>query len=282
MGYQYDIPFHIDLTGRVALVTGGNGGIGGMFSRALAACGATVIVLGRRAETCQKVVDEIVQGGGEAWAITADVTSEEAMLRVKEAVQERYGRLNILINAAGGNVKTAIVPHDQLADGGDTGFADIPACEIQKELDLNLRGTWLPSKILLPLLLDQAGATILNISSMGAISPLTRIPGYSGAKAGVSNFTEWLATYLAKSGVRVNALAPGFFMTEQNRALQFNPDGTPTPRQKKIIAGTPMGRYGELSELIGAMLFLVSEKASGFVTGVVLPVDGGFSVYAGV
>ena len=204
------------------------------------------------------------------------------MLRVKEAVQERYGRLNILINAAGGNVKTAIVPHDQLADGGDTGFADIPACEIQKELDLNLRGTWLPSKILLPLLLDQAGATILNISSMGAISPLTRIPGYSGAKAGVSNFTEWLATYLAKSGVRVNALAPGFFMTEQNRALQFNPDGTPTPRQKKIIAGTPMGRYGELNELIGAMLFLVSEKASGFVTGVVLPVDGGFSVYAGV
>ena len=282
MGYQYDIPFHIDLTGRVALVTGGNGGIGGMFSRALAACGATVIVLGRKAETCQKVVDEIVQGGGEASAITADVPSEEAMLRVREAVQERYSRLNILINAAGGNVKTAIVPHDQLADGGDVNFADIPACEIQKELDLNLRGTWLPCKILTPLMIGQEGACVLNVSSMSAFSPLTKIPGYSSAKAGVSNFTQWLATYMARSGVRVNAIAPGFFMTEQNHALQFNPDGTPTERQKKIIAGTPMARYGELKELIGGMLFLVSEKASGFVTGIVLPVDGGYNCYSGV
>ena len=282
MGYQYEIPFHIDLTGRVALVTGGNGGIGGMFCRALAACGASVVVLGRNLETCQKVVDEINEGGGDAWAISADVTVEEAMLRVKAAVQERYGKLNILINAAGGNVRTAIVPHDQMADGGDKTFFDVPASEMQKELDLNLRGTWLPSKILTPLMLGQEGATVINISSMSAFSPLTRIPGYSGAKAGVSNFTEWLATYLAKSGVRVNAIAPGFFLTEQNRALQFNPDGTPSPRQQKIIAGTPMGRYGKLEELIGAMLFLVSEKASGFVTGVVLPVDGGFNVYSGV
>ena len=282
MAYQYDIPFHVDLSGRVALVTGGNGGIGGMFCRALAACGATVIVLGRNLERCQKVVDEIVAGGGEADAISADVTDEAAMLRVKEEVERKYGKLNILINAAGGNVRSATVPQEQMADGGETTFFDVPASEIQKELDLNLRGTWMPSKILTPLMLGQEGACVINISSMSAFGPLTKIPGYSAAKAGVSNFTQWLATYLARSGVRVNAIAPGFFATEQNHALQFNPDGTPTPRRQKIINGTPMGRYGELNELIGAMLFLVDERAAGFVTGIVLPVDGGYSAYSGV
>ncbi|MDD7175849.1 MAG: SDR family oxidoreductase [Clostridiales bacterium] len=282
MAYQYDIPFHVDLNGRVALVTGGNGGIGGMFCRALAACGAKVIVLGRNLERCQKVVDEIVAGGGEADAISADVTDEAAMLRVKEEVERKYGKLNILINAAGGNVRSATVPQEQMADGGETTFFDVPASEIQKELDLNLRGTWMPSKILTPLMLGQQGACVINISSMSAFGPLTKIPGYSAAKAGVSNFTQWLATYLARSGVRVNAIAPGFFATEQNHALQFNPDGTPTPRRQKIINGTPMGRYGELNELIGAMLFLVDERAAGFVTGIVLPVDGGYSAYSGV
>ena len=282
MAYQYDIPFHVDLSGRVALVTGGNGGIGGMFCRALAACGAKVIVLGRNLERCQKVVDEIVTGGGEADAISADVTDEAEMLRVKEEVERKYGKLNILINAAGGNVRSATVPQEQMADGGETTFFDVPASEIQKELDLNLRGTWMPSKILTPLMLGQQGACVINISSMSAFGPLTKIPGYSAAKAGVSNFTQWLATYLARSGVRVNAIAPGFFATEQNHALQFNPDGTPTPRRQKIINGTPMGRYGELNELIGAMLFLVDERAAGFVTGIVLPVDGGYSAYSGV
>ena len=282
MAYQYDIPFHVDLSGRVALVTGGNGGIGGMFCRALAACGATVIVLGRNLERCQKVVDEIVAGGGEADAISADVTDEAVMLRVMEEVERKYGKLNILINAAGGNVRSATVPQEQMADGGETTFFDVPASEIQKELDLNLRGTWMPSKILTPLMLGQQGACVINISSMSAFGPLTKIPGYSAAKAGVSNFTQWLATYLARSGVRVNAIAPGFFATEQNHALQFNPDGTPTPRRQKIINGTPMGRYGELNELIGAMLFLVDERAAGFVTGIVLPVDGGYSAYSGV
>ena len=179
-------------------------------------------------------------------------------------------------------MRSATVPQEQMADGGETTFFDVPASEIQKELDLNLRGTWLPCKVLTPLMLGQEGACVINISSMSAFLPLTKIPGYSAAKSGVSNFTQWLATYLAKSGVRVNAVAPGFFLTEQNHALQFNPDGTPSARQKKIIAGTPMGRYGELSELIGAMLFLVDERAAGFVTGVVLPVDGGYSAYSGV
>ena len=282
MAYAYDIPFQVDLSGRVALVTGGNGGIGGMFCRALAACGARVIVLGRNLARCEQVAGEIVAGGGEADAISADVTDEAAMLRVKEEVERKYGRLNILINAAGGNVRSATVPQEQMADGGEKTYFDVPAGDIQKEIDLNLRGTWLPSKILTPLMLGQEGACVINISSMSAFGPLTKIPGYSSAKAGISNYTQWLATYLARSGVRVNAIAPGFFMTEQNHALQFNPDGTPTPRVKKILAGTPMGRYGELHELIGALLFLVDERAAGFVTGVVLPVDGGYSAYSGV
>lgn len=282
MGFAFDVPFSVDLSGRVALVTGGNGGIGGMFCRALAACGATVIVLGRNLARCEAVAREIAEGGGKTGAIAADVTDEAAMLRVKEEIERRYGHLNILINAAGGAMRDATVPQDQMADGGERTFFDVPADAVQGELDLNLRGTWLPCKILTPLLLGQAGACVLNVSSMSALCALTRIPGYSAAKAGVSNFTQWLATYLARDGVRVNALAPGFFATEQNHALQFNPDGTPTPRRQKIIDGTPMRRYGELPELIGAMLFLVSEKASGFVTGITLPVDGGYSAYSGV
>lgn len=282
MAYQYDIPFHVDLSDRVALVTGGNGGIGGMFCRALAACGATVIILARNLERCQQLAAEINAGGGRADAMSGDVTDEAAMLRVKEEIEKKYGKLNILINAAGGAVKSAMVPQDQMADPSDKTFFDVPAADIQKEFDLNMRGTWLPSKVLTPLMIGQTGACVLNVSSMSAFIPLTRIPGYSGAKAGVSSFTQWLATYLARSGIRVNAIAPGFFMTEQNHALQFNPDGTPTPRYEHIVNGTPMKRYGELKELIGAMLFLVDERAASFVTGVVLPVDGGFSAYSGV
>ena len=253
-----------------------------MFCRALAACGATVIVLGRNLERCRMVADEINAGGGKADAIAGDVTDEAAMLRVKEEIAQKYGRLNILINAAGGAVKSAMVPQDQMSDPGEKTFFDVGADDIQKEFDLNMRGTWLPSKVMTPLLIGQPGACVLNVSSMSAFTPLTRIPGYSGAKAGVSNFTQWLATYLARSGVRVNAIAPGFFMTEQNHALQFNPDGTPTPRCAHIVDGTPMRRYGELKELIGAMLFLVDERAASFVTGVVLPVDGGYSAFSGV
>ena len=282
MAYQYDIPFRVDLGGRRIIVTGGNGGIGGMFCRALAACGATVIILARNLERCQQLAEEINAGGGKADAMSGDVTDEAAMLRVKEEIEKKYGKLNILINAAGGAVKSAMVPQDQMADPADKTFFDVPSADIQKEFDLNMRGTWLPSKVMTPLMIGQTGACVLNVSSMSAFIPLTRIPGYSGAKAGVSSFTQWLATYLARSGIRVNAIAPGFFMTEQNHALQFNPDGTPTPRCEHIVNGTPMKRYGELKELIGAMLFLVDERAASFVTGIVLPVDGGFSAYSGV
>ena len=285
MAYNYDIPFHVDLTDRVALVTGGNGGIGGMFCRALAACGATVIVLGRNLERCRMVADEINAGGGKADAIAGDVTDEAAMLRVKEEIglDPVYGARplkRLIQRQVVDNVANLII--DGQLHEGDTVKVDVGADDIQKEFDLNMRGTWLPSKVMTPLLIGQQGACVLNVSSMSAFTPLTRIPGYSGAKAGVSNFTQWLATYLARSGVRVNAIAPGFFMTEQNHALQFNPDGTPTPRCAHIVDGTPMRRYGELRELIGAMLFLVDERAASFVTGIVLPVDGGYSAFSGV
>ena len=186
MGYAYDIPFRVDLEGRVALVTGGNGGIGGMFCRALAACGATVIVLGRNLERCRKVADEIVAGGGKADALSGDVMDEQAMLRVKDELQARYGGIDILVNAAGGAVKSAMVPQDQMADGGERTFFDVPADDVQREFDLNMRGTWLPCKALTPLMLGRQGACVINVSSMSAFSPLTRIPGYSGANAGDS------------------------------------------------------------------------------------------------
>ena len=282
MAFAYDVPFQVDLTGRRALVTGGNGGIGGTFCRALAACGCEVFVLGRNEEKSRAVADEINAGGGIAHVVTADVTNEASMRGVYEDIKARCGGLNILVNAAGGNVSAATVPQEQLADGGDGTFFDVLPDNIQRELDLNLRGTWLPCQIFAPLLMGQPGACIINISSMSALTPLTKIPGYSAAKSGVSSFTQWLATYLARSGIRVNAIAPGFFATEQNHSLQFNPDGTPKPRLQKIVAGTPMRRLGELPELVGAMLFLADERAAGFVTGIVLPVDGGYSAYSGV
>lgn len=274
--------FESHLAGRVALITGGNGGIGGTFARALAACGCEVLILGRSEQKSLAVAEDIRAKGGKAEIITADVTDEKAMQSVAGQIKERFGGLDILINAAGGNVRAATVPQEQLSQGGDSTLFDVASDAIQQELDLNLRGTWLPCKVLTPLMEGREGACILNISSMSAFTPLTKIPGYSAAKAGVSSFTRWLATYLARSGIRVNALAPGFFATEQNHALQFNEDGTPKPRLQRIIAGTPMGRLGELEELTGAMLFLVDEQMSGFVTGVVLPVDGGFSAYSGV
>ncbi len=279
-----ELPFRIDLTGQVAVVTGGSGIIGGMFCRALALCGAKVAVLGRQAEHGEPVKEDILRAGGEAVTVSADVLDKASLERAREEILARWGKINILVNCAGGAVKSAEIPQDQFADAQ----ADMPNFftadmnNIKKELDLNLYGTLLPTQIFGAAMVGQENACIVNISSMGAYGPLTRIPGYSGAKAAISNFTEWAANYFAKSGIRVNALAPGFFQTTQNHALHFNPDGTPTPRSRKIIESTPMGKYGEPEDLIGALLFLVSPRGSGFVTGVVLPVDGGFHCYLGV
>lgn len=282
-----ELPFQIDLTGQVAVVTGGSGVIGSVFCRALAACGAKVAVLGRKAENAEPVVQEILADGGEAVAVAADVLDKKSLLAARKTILERWGKINILINCAGGAVKEATIPQDQYADltdleEGMRSFFTVDMEQVHREFDLNIYGTILPAQIFAESMVGQDNANIINISSMGAYHPMTRIPGYAGAKAAVSNFTEWAATYFAKSGVRVNAIAPGFFQTTQNRSLQFNPDGTPSPRSRKILSSTPMGRYGEAEELVGALLFLVSPKGSAFVTGVVLPVDGGFHCYLGV
>ena len=278
------LPFQIDLTGQVAVVTGGSGVIGGMFARALGKCGAKVAVLGRKAENGIPVVKDIEAEGGEAVFVAANVLEKESLETAKQEILDKWGKINILINCAGGAVKSAQIPQDQFSDftGDMLNFFTIDMENVKRELDLNLYGTMLPTQIFGESMVGQENANIINISSMGAYGPLTRIPGYSGAKAAVSNFTEWAAIYFAKSGIRVNAIAPGFFQTTQNHALHFHEDGTPTHRSQKIIDSTPMGKYGDPEDLIGALLFLVSPKGSGFVTGVVLPVDGGFHCYLGV
>ena len=278
------LPFQIDLTGQVAVVTGGSGIIGGMFARALGKCGAKIAVLGRKAENGIPVVKDIEAEGGEAVFVAANVLEKESLKAAKQEILDKWGKINILVNCAGGAVKSAQIPQDQFSDftGDMLNFFTTDMENVKRELDLNLYGTMLPTQIFGESMVGQENANIINISSMGAYGPLTRIPGYSGAKAAVSNFTEWAATYFAKSGIRVNAIAPGFFQTPQNYALHFHEDGTPTHRSQKIIDSTPMGKYGDPEDLIGALLFLVSPKGSSFVTGVVLPVDGGFHCYLGV
>lgn len=282
-----DLPFQIDLGGQVAVVTGGSGVIGGVFCRALAACGAKVAVLGRKAENGKPVVEEILACGGEAMAVAANVLDRDSLLAARETILERWGKINILVNCAGGAVKDAAILQDQYADlagqeDGTRSFFTVDMEQVHREFDLNIYGTILPTQVFAEFMVGQENANIVNISSMGAYHPMTRILGYAGAKAAVSNFTEWAANYFARSGLRVNAIAPGFFQTTQNHSLQFNPDGTPSVRSKKILDSTPMGRYGEAKELVGALLYLVSPKGSGFVTGVILPVDGGFHCYLGV
>ena len=278
------LPFQIDLTGQVAVVTGGSGVIGGIFARALGKCGAKVAVLGRKVENGIPVVKDIEAEGGEAVFVAANVLEKESLKAAKQEILDKWGKINILVNCAGGAVKSAQIPQDQFSDftGDMLNFFTTDMENVKRELDLNLYGTMLPTQIFGESMVGQENANIINISSMGAYGPLTRIPGYSGAKAAVSNFTEWAATYFAKSGIRVNAIAPGFFQTPQNYALHFHEDGTPTHRSQKIIDSTPMGKYGDPEDLIGALLFLVSPKGSSFVTGVVLPVDGGFNCYLGV
>ncbi|MBO6310119.1 MAG: SDR family oxidoreductase [Oribacterium sp.] len=279
-----ELPFKIDLSGEVAVVTGGTGVIGGMYARALAACGAKVAVLGRKKENGAQVLADIEADGGEAMAVAANVLDKDSLIAARQEVLDKWGHINILVNCAGGAIKAAQVPQDhyhEKEEGTDTLFT-MDLENVHKELDLNIYGTMLPTQVFGEVMVGQDNANIVNISSMGAYHPLTRIPGYSAGKAGVASFTEWCAIYFAKSGIRVNAVAPGFFQTTQNHALHFNDDGTPKPRAQHIIDATPMLKYGDPSDLVGALLYLVSPKGSDFVTGMVLPVDGGFHIYLGV
>ena len=242
--------------------------------------------MNRTVEKAQAVVDAIQAAGGTALAVPCDVLDKAAVGTAAAVVAEKLGPCDILINAAGGNHPAAISakeiyqPTDENPLQGT--FFDMKVEGFNAVFQLNFMGTFIPTQVFAQQMLGRPGATVINISSMSAYHPLTKVGAYSAAKAAVNNFTEWLAIHLADAGIRVNAIAPGFFLTEQNRTLLTNPDGSLTPRAAKIVAHTPMRRFGEPAELLGTLLWLADEKASGFVNGVVVPVDGGFNAYAGV
>ena len=266
------------LEGKVVAVTGGGGVLCGALSRALGGLGAKVAVLDLFVEAAERVVDEIVSAGGEAIAVKCDVLDRISVERAAQTIVGRFGQVDILINGAGGNKKEATTTPE-------LSFFDLPAEAVQWVFNLNFIGSLLPSQVFGKLMAEKGEGTILNISSMNALRPLTRIPAYSAAKAAVSNFTQWLAVHMAQEyspRIRVNAIAPGFFLTEQNRFLLTDREtGDLTPRGETILAHTPMERFGAPDELVGATVWLLS-PASAFVTGIVVPIDGGFSAFGGV
>lgn len=281
------LPIQTDLSNRVAVVTGGSGVLGATMSHALAKAGATVVVLARNEKKVAQTVKEITESGGKAFGFSVDVLDKKQLEDVHEEIKANIGPCSILVNGAGGNHSGATTSDEYLKLGQDLedieqSFFDLEQEGIEQLFHLNFLGTLLPTQVFAKDMLDIKGSTIINISSMNAFRPLTKIPAYSGAKAAISNFTEWLAVYFSKVGIRVNAIAPGFFLTEQNRDLLLQKDGEYTERAHKIISQTPMERFGEPQELVGTLLWLVTEEASGFVNGVVVPVDGGFSAYSGV
>ncbi len=279
------LPMTVDLTGKVAVVTGAGGVICSVMAEALAACGAKVAMLDLNEEAAQKNADGIVAQGFTAKGYKCNVLEKESIEAARAAIAADFGACDILVNGAGGNNPRATTD-DEYFKPEDMGqmktFFDLDPDGVSFVFSLNYMGTLLPTQIFAKDMINKKGANIINIASMNAYTPLTKIPAYSGAKAAIVNFTEWLAVHFSKVGVRCNAIAPGFLATAQNHALLFNEDGTPTPRTGKILAGTPMERFGEPEELIGALLFLASEEASGFVNGVCIPVDGAFAAYSGV
>lgn len=282
------VPFKVDLTGKVAVVTGGGGVLGSYFSKALAECGAKVAILDLNQEPADKIAAEINEAGGKAIGIAANVLDREALERAREIVEKELGTCDILLNGAGGNNPRGTTDDEfynaeEVKNNPDLKtFFDLDPKGVSFVFDLNFLGTLLPSQVFAKGMTEKEGCSIINVSSMNAYTPLTKIPAYSGAKSAISNFTQWLATYFAKAGIRVNAIAPGFLVTKQNEKLLFNEDGTPTARTGKILGSTPMDRFGEPEELVGGVLFLADQKAASFITGVVLPIDGGFSAYSGV
>ena len=280
------LPLNIDLKGKTAVVTGGGGVLCSTFAKAIAACGAKVAILDLREDVANKVAEEIVADGGIAIGVGANVLDKAVLENAKKIVNEKFGSCDILINGAGGNHPKGTTTNEYYFEGDITkdipSFFDLDPQGVEFVFNLNFLGTLLPTQVFAADMLDKEDSVIINVSSMNAFSPLTKIPAYSGAKAAVSNFTQWLAVHFSKVGIRVNAIAPGFFLTDQNRALLIDEKGEYTERSKKIISQTPMGRFGEKEELIGTLLWLLCKEASGFVNGVVIPVDGGFSAYSGV
>ena len=277
---EMKLPFSVDLSDKVAVVTGAGGVLMREFAKALCACGARVALLDINQEAVEAVAAEI---GENALPLATNCLDKAALLAAREAVHAKFGAVNFLINGAGGNNPRATCDNEtmtpDLSDDVKSFFA-LEESGLRFVFDLNITSAFLTTQIFAEDMV-KTGGNIINISSMNGFRPLTKIPAYSAAKAGISNFTEWLAVHFAPCGIRVNAIAPGFFVTNQNRDLLFK-DGQPTPRTHKILGHTPQNRFGEVSDLIGTLLFLSSDAASGFVTGTVIPVDGGFNAYSGV
>lgn len=273
-------PFNVDLKDKVVAVTGAGGVLMSEFAKAMAANGAKVALLDINLEAAQKYADEI---GENALAVKTNCLDKQNIINAKKVINEKWGKVNFLINGAGGNSPKASTDNEYMTPDL-TGVKDFFALDengLKFVFDLNITSAFLVTQVFAEDMV-KTGGNIINISSMNAYRPLTKIPAYSAAKAGISNFTQWLAVHFAPCNIRVNAIAPGFFVTKQNQALLFNADGTPTARTGKILAATPMKKFGESSDLIGTLLWLASDEASGFVTGVCVPVDGGFSAYSGV
>lgn len=274
------------LRNKVAVVTGGGGVLGSEFAKALARAGAKVAIMNRTVATAQAVVDAIQADGGEAIAVPCDVLDKAAVEKAAAEILAKLGPCDILLNAAGGNHPAATSSKEIFEPAADDSMAgtffDLKVEGFNAVFQLNFMGTFIPTQVFAQQMLGRQGSTVINVSSMSAYHPLTKVAAYSAAKAAISNFTEWLAVHLAPAGIRVNAIAPGFFLTEQNRTLLTNPDGSLTPRANKIISHTPMKRFGDPQDLLGTLLWLADENAAGFVTGIVVPVDGGFNAYAGV
>lgn len=275
------VPFKVDLKDKVVAITGAGGVLMREFACAMAECGARVALLDINEQAAKEVADKI---GENALAIKTNCLDKHSIIAAKKQINEKWGKVNFLINGAGGNNPKATCDNEYMTPDlseETKSFFDLDESGLKFVFDLNITSAFLVTQVFAVDMI-KTGGDIINISSMNAFRPLTKIPAYSAAKAGISNFTQWLAVHFAPCDVRVNAIAPGFFVTNQNRALLFDKDGNPTPRTGKILAGTPMKRFGETSELIGALLFLADRNSSGFITGVVLPVDGGFNAYSGV
>lgn len=282
-------PFQVNLMGKVVVVTGGGGVLCSTMAKALGECGAAVAVADLRLEAAEKVAQEICLAGGRAMAVGCNVLERASLEAANAEIEQQLGPVDILLNGAGGNHPKGTTsmehlnPDDLLKENRDVvTFYDLDPKGIEFVFNLNFLGTLLPSQAFTRQMARNRKGVVINISSMNAMRPLTKIPAYSGAKAAVSNLTLWMAVHLAKAGIRVNAIAPGFFLADQNRALLTKPDGSLTPRGQTILSHTPMGRFGNPQDLLGALLWLVSDDAAGFVTGVIVPVDGGFSAFSGV
>lgn len=280
---------HENLKGRVAVITGGGGVLCSGFAKDLASQGMKTAILDLNKDAAQAVADEITAAGGTAIAVACNVLDADSLSDARKEINEKLGTCDLLLNGAGGNNPKGTTSKDKLelsdiaqkAEGIKT-FFDLDPKGIEFVFNLNFLGTLLTTQAFAIDMINKENATIINVSSMNAFRPLTRIPAYSAAKAAVSNFTQFMAVHFSDVGIRVNAIAPGFFSTNQNKTLLYNPDGSLSARSEKIISHTPLGRFGTPEDLSGSLLFLADEAYSGFITGVILPVDGGFSAYSGV